>query len=64
MVYKNTRNKVLKAYQWAYAQQKQAPGCQKIGKEEQKLMEEQHVNKHQLTSMESLLLCPKPSIDQ
>ena len=52
----NSRNKAkLQAYQWEYAQQKQAPGHRKIKNTEQKLLEEQHVHKCWFMSIEGVL---------
>jgi len=59
------RNKVKQqAYQQEYAQQKQAPGHQKVSKAEHVLLEEWHMQRHHIMAMEDLPPCSKAAIGQ
>jgi hypothetical protein len=58
-----TRNKVkLQAYQREYARWKRAPERRKVGKAERAVLEEQHMQRHQLMEMEGVLLCSKAAL--
>jgi hypothetical protein len=60
-----SRNKVkLQAYQWEYAQIKQALGRRKIGKEGHALLEKGQVKKHQVMAMEDLPVSQKSALGQ
>jgi hypothetical protein len=60
-----TRNKVkLQAYQREYAQRKRAPGRRKVSKAERAVLEEQHMQRHQLMEMEGVLPCSKAAFGQ
>ena len=54
----------LQAYQQEYAWQKRAPGCRKVSKAEQQLLEEHYMMKKLLIDMEDELKTPGTAISQ
>ena len=61
----NARNQIkLQGYQREYAWQKRAPGHQKVGKAERKLLEERYAHKRRLMAMENLLHCSNTAVSQ
>ena len=64
LMHRIPRNKEkLRAYQWEYAWQKRAPGHRKVSRAERALLEEKHVQRHNLlTAAEDLLPCSKAAI--
>jgi len=54
----------LQAYQQGYAQQKQAPGCQKVSKAEWQLWEEQYMAKQLLMELEGPSKAPSTAHSQ